>query len=167
MRWVPTVSLCFSFGITALIAACSFSEVGTACDGGDDLADAVFRFQFANNLSAAGERAGAYFLAVEDDRDPSSALLSRFSDHSPPVRPLSDLTLSESEERVIDPTTGKPGLIFRIYRRSLLSNSEAIVEGGYYEANLSASWITMRAECREGTWRVERIGPQKIASLAE
>ena len=154
-------------GTTVLMASCVLSKAETACDSDDDLTAAVFRFQFANNRSAIGERAGSYFLALEDDRDPGANLLDRFAGHSPPVRPLSDLTLPETTERVTDPSTGEQGLIFRIYKRSMLSETEAVVEGGYYEANLSASWITMRAKCQEGTWRVERIGPEKIVSLSE
>jgi hypothetical protein len=168
LHWLRTVLSCVFIGVSSLVASCaldeSASEATPECAAGEDLADAVFRFQFANNRSSTGSRAARYFLALEDEADPSEDLLRRFSGHSPPVSPLSDLTMSDSAERVIDPDTGKPALIFRIYKRSMLSNAEAVVEGGYYEANLSASWITMKAECRDGTWHVEKIGPEKIAS---
>ena len=165
VRWVPPVFACITVGFATLLASCFVGESTSACDSGDDLAEASFRFQFSSNRSSIGDRAAAYFVALEDDQDPGPGLLARFSDHSPPVRSLSVSTTSEKGDRVLDPNTGKPSLIFRIYKRTMLSNSEAIVEGGYYEANLSASWITMRARCQEGTWRVERIGPEKISDL--
>jgi len=166
VRWVPSIFSCFAIGLATLLASCFVGEPNPACNSGDDLAEAALRFQFASNQSAIGDRAAAYFVAVEEDQDPGTDLLARFSGESPPVRPLSGLTMSEAGDRVLDPSTGKPSLIFRIYKRTMLSNTEAIVEGGYYEANLSASWITMRAQCREGYWRIEKIGPEKISDLS-
>lgn len=165
LRWVPSFFACIVFLLATLLASCFVGESNSSCDSEGDLAEAAFRFQFADNRSAIGGSAAAYFIAVEDDQDPDADLLARFSEYSPPVRALSDLTMSEEGDRVTDPSTGKPSLIFRIYKRTLLSNSEAIVEGGYYEANLSASWITMRAQCREGKWSIETIGPEKISDL--
>ena len=166
VRWVPSIFACITVGFATLLASCFVGDSNTACDSGDDLVEAALRFQFASNRSSIGDRAAVFFIAVEDEQDPGPGLLARFSDHSPPVRAQSDSTMSEKGDRVLDPATGKPSLIFRIYKRTMLSNSEAIVEGGYYEANLSASWITMRAQCQDGTWRIEKIGPEKISDLS-
>lgn len=149
--------------MSVLLSACFVGEAEPQCGMDDDLAESVFRFQFANNRSSIQQKAAAYFIAVENDQDPSGPLLNRFADHLPPVKALSDLTMSTSDSQVVDPVSGKPALIFRIYKRSALSNTEAVVEGGYHEANLSASWITMRAMCQQGAWRIEIIGPEKIA----
>jgi len=57
---------------------------------------------------------------------------------------------------VKDKATGKPGLIFTIDSVRCADTSRCEVEGGYYEAGLSASGNTYFLEKRDGKWVVVR-----------
>lgn len=122
----------------------------------DQVREAVFRHQFAHNSSGQKDRAPIYFLSLgETDKpqDPSPALMARFAQHQPRVEPVSRAHVSfDSSVRHRD--TGERGLIFRVTSIERVSDDLAIVEGGYYEGNLSSSGNTYRVERKNGVWVV-------------
>jgi len=58
------------------------------------ICEVLFRHQFTHNVSAAQQKAPAYFLTI-DERDLPAELLDRFAGHSPPVRPRSEFQLGK------------------------------------------------------------------------
>jgi hypothetical protein len=80
--------------------------------------------------------------------------MKRFQERQPPVKKVSQCTASAGEG-VKDNETGERGLIFRVGAIDWLSRDEVEVEGGYYEAGLSASG-NIYSVVREGTrWVVK------------
>ena len=129
----------------------------------DDVREAVFRHLFQHNASGLQKNAKAYFLNVEKGADPADVFLNRFTGHAPPVKKASQSRRGARSSQVEDKETGAPGLVFSITRITWLSDTEAEVHGGYYEANLSASFGSYRVKKINGKWIVTETGPQMIA----
>lgn len=160
-----------------LIAACSPAgqDASTApraapqADAGgqdveDDIREAVFRHLFGHNASALQGDAQVYCLQLQGDADPGEALLRRFTAHRPPVVKVSACRMDPARG-VTERATGRRGLIFRIdsIRRS---GDEAIVEGGYSEAGLSASGNRYVVRRIAGRWQVVDDDMHSIARVA-
>lgn len=122
---------------------------------------AVFEYQFENNRSAIGRNAAAYFIGMENGQDPGLDFLRNFTGHEPRVASMSEADRNNS--RVIDSQTGRPALIFEIQNVTQSDDGATLIETGYYEAELSASWITLRARCESSEWLIESIGPEIIS----
>ncbi|MFT3788752.1 MAG: hypothetical protein QM770_21715 [Tepidisphaeraceae bacterium] len=114
--------------------------------------EAVFRFQFDHNASGARRKVDYFFLTL-DRSDPPADLLARFKDDAPRVLPAS-LAKASAGEGVKHKDLGGQGLIFNITSIAWLDANTADVQGGYYEAGLSASGNTYRVERRGGKWVV-------------
>jgi len=147
-------------GVLAL-PACIHGSENSVCGGHDALLEAAFRFQFTHNHSALKNRAAVFFIGIGEHQDPDEALLERFSGHVPPVRAISEADTSGN--RVIDPASGRAALIFRIDDIRFDTPRSAIMQGGYLEGVVSASWITLQGKCRAGTWIVSHDGPEKLS----
>jgi hypothetical protein len=153
---------------TLLIAACSPAAQDTSTapraapqatqanaarqDVEDDIREAVFRHLFGNNASVLQGDAQVYCLQLQGGADPGEALLRRFAAHRPPVVKASACRMDPARG-VTELATGRRGLIFRVdsIRRT---GDEAIVEGGYTEAGLSASGNRYLVRRIAGRWQV-------------
>jgi hypothetical protein len=160
-----------------LIAACSPAPQDTSAapraapqttqthaagqDAEDDIREAVFRHLFRNNASALQGDAQVYCLQLQGDADPGEALLHRFAAHRPPVVKASACRM-DPDQGVTELATGRRGLIFRVdsIRRT---GDEAIVEGGYSEAGLSASGNRYVVRRIAGRWQVVKDDMHSIA----
>ena len=106
----------------------------------DDLREAVFLHLFDHNLSAQQKVARVFCLQIESKRDPSAELLRRFVDHDPPVKPASLCTVQKGQGGgMVEDDGGARGLIFRVDSIRWIGRDTAVIEGGYFEAGLSAS----------------------------
>ena len=122
----------------------------------ESICEAVYRYQFENNVSGQRKNAKIYFLSLgplEKPRDPSNELISRFRDHKPPVKKVSQCTFSPTEG-VRDKNTGEQGLIFGITKVKWISATNVEVEGGYYEAGLSSSGNIYLVVLKNNKWVV-------------
>lgn len=90
--------------------------------------------------------------------DKTGALQPEFAAIAPPVKPFSGCVIAsvDHESVVRDRTTGKDGLIFTLSTVTCPAEDRCEVEGGYFEAGLSASGNTYYLEKREGKWVVVR-----------
>ena len=149
------------FGLIGLSYGCAHSDGRTICGNRDALFAAVFDYQFANNRSSVGQAADTYFIGLENGEDPNSDLLRRFDGRQPPVQPLS--SSGRSGNRVVNAETGQPALIFQIFGVTEMEDETVLVETGYYEAELSASWVELEATCHKSGWRVVATGPEMIS----
>jgi hypothetical protein len=104
------------------------------------ICEAVFRYQFKNNASAAQQNASAYFLSI-DNRDAPKDLINRFKGQVPPVMVGSGFSVGK-------------GVKFRINSLKWIDKVTVEVEGGYYEGNVSASGNIYRLLRQDGTWKV-------------
>lgn len=127
--------------------------------------EAVFRYQFEHNDSGLKAGAAAYCLCVPGEggkeRDPGQALLDRFKEQKPPAAPCSACAFAEG--RVVEKKSGQPALTFYVSRVRWLSAGEAEVEGGYREANLSASGNRYRVVRKDEGWVVADARQQWIS----
>lgn len=106
----------------------------------DDVREAVFRHLFDHNASGQQKTAKVYCLQIEGKLDPSPELLSRFDGNQPPVKKASLCSFKGGSGRGgVEDETGAKGLIFRVDTIQHPSADTALVEGGYFEAGLSAS----------------------------
>jgi hypothetical protein len=120
----------------------------------NDIREAVFRHQFDHNASGQRTDAAVYCLSVgSKETDPSDEFMKRFADHKPPVRKLSECNV-DPVNGVVDKSTGKSGLIFRVTSITWVSDMEVGVAGGYYEAGLSSSGNTYTVRKEQGKWKV-------------
>jgi len=145
--------------ITSLFLFLAFASVSVGADPArqrqeDDIREAVFRWQFDHNLSGQQKKAKVYFLSVGDKYgDPSDEFIKRFADNKAPVRKRSECTV-DAGKGVLDKKTGEQGLIFNVTRIQWKSDTEVEVEGGYYEAGLSASGNIYTLKNERGKWKV-------------
>lgn len=154
-------------GATALLlAGCATTGRTDAADtgfhGGETAAmAATFRYLFANNASALQRDAATYCIGTGTPpglNNPNPELIDALADVRPSVSPAS---ACRRGDRVVD-AGGRPALIFNL--RSLeCDGGNCLFEGGYYEANLSASSGRYRARWIDGAWQVTPEGPQAVS----
>jgi hypothetical protein len=161
LRTPAPLSAACLFGLISPIAACTLKADRFACGGRDALLQAVFEQQFTNNHSSIGQNAVVYFIGLEHGSDPDTDFLQRFDGQQPRVEPLS--MAGRTNHRVIDLRTGRPALIFEVRKITESENNSALIETGYYEAELSASWNTLLGICEGGEWLIELISPEILS----
>jgi hypothetical protein len=123
----------------------------------DDIREAVFRHLFEHNASGQQRAAKVYCLQIEGKADPSPELLLRFEGNKPPVKRASLCTFSHGSARgAVQDETGAPGLIFRVDSIQRTGPDSAVVEGGYFEAGLSASGNIYELARESGRWIVTK-----------
>jgi len=116
-----------------------------------DIWESVFRYQFKNNLGA-----DYYFLSLGAGQDPSPEFMERFKDHDPLVEPVSmSGSNSERSGAIYHKQHGGMGKIFRIDALHWIDGNAVDVEGGYFEAGLSAS-VNIYRSASVNIYRVER-----------
>jgi hypothetical protein len=121
-----------------------------------DIREATFRYQFGKNASGQQQRAKSYYLAISADGksgDPDDAFMKRFVGNEPPVKKRSECDTS-AQKGVVDKKTGESGLVFSTGPIKWVSDTEAEISGGYYEAGLSASGNTYYLKKADGKWKV-------------
>jgi hypothetical protein len=83
--------------------------------------------------------------------------MRRFEGHTPVVKKVSEAIVSSSEVTgVKDKKTGQRGLIFNQRTIKWDENDHVEVEGGYYEAGLSASGNTYSVVKENNEWVVTK-----------
>lgn len=125
--------------------------------GDDDVREAVFRHLFDHNASAQQKAARVFCLQVEGEQDPSPELLHRFDGNEPRVKKASLCTIKPGTRGGgVQDETGAPGLIFRIDTIQHTGANTAVVEGGYYEANVSGSGNVYELVKEGNRWTVTK-----------
>jgi hypothetical protein len=110
----------------------------------EQIAEAVFRYQFDHNASGMGKTAEKYCLSLPGEKMPSAVFLQRFEGHTPPVMAADQC----------DRKSGK-NLFFRVQKIDWRKDGEVWVRGGYYEGNLSSSLELFQVVNENGKWTVK------------
>ena len=118
----------------------------------DDIAEAVFRYQFDHNASAIQKRAEKYCLSLPGEKMPGAEFLRRFEGNRPPVA-----TADQCERKA-----GK-NLFFRVQKLDWRNDNEVWVRGGYWEGNLSSSIELFRVVNDNGKWVVKGARMEAIS----
>lgn len=132
--------------------ASSGSSSPTRAAAEEDIAEAVFRYQFDHNASGIQKQAARYCLSLPGERSPGEAFLQRFQGNQPPV------ASAEECERV-----GGKNLFFRVQRFDWRKDNEVWVRGGYYEGNLSSSVEAFQVVRQNGRWVVKGARMEMIS----
>ena len=119
----------------------------------EDLREATLRHMFKKNASGMQQSAGIYCIQFENKADPSAAFMARFAHDAKTVRAGSGCT-EDARSGVVDKTTKARGLMFRIDAVKFTDKDHATVNGGYFEAGLSASGNVYTLERMKGAWTV-------------
>ena len=123
-----------------------------ATNDDDDLREATLRHMFKKNASALQQSAKVYCLAFENKVDPPAAFIARFAHDATPV--VAGSGCKQDHSGVFDKATKAHGLSFRIDVVKYADKDHATVNGGYYEAGLSASGNVYTVERQKGAWVV-------------
>lgn len=118
----------------------------------DDIAEAVFRYQFRHNASSLQDRADRYCLSLPGERSPDGAFLQRFDGNTPAVLGVDDCRRQSGKN-----------LLFRLQKLDWRSDDEVWVTGGYWEGNLSSSVESYRVRRKDGKWVVDGARMQAIS----
>jgi hypothetical protein len=118
----------------------------------EDIAEAVFRYQFLHNASGRQQSAEVYFLSLRY-RNPSEEFMQRFAGNTPVISTVSECT---EDDDIRDLHTDARGILFRITTIKWITPSRVEVSGGYDEVRLSSSGDTYYVEKRDGKWVVVR-----------
>jgi len=151
-----------TLGASLLLAACASTPPGTSgpqtLGSNLDRLEALYRYQMAKNASGQQQNAGVYCLALGGSQggDPPAALFALFGQSAAPVVPRSRCTVApDSEGNVVRLTSGgRDGLILYVSSMTCAAPDSCTAEGGYYEANLSASSNTYQLARSGGRWVV-------------
>jgi hypothetical protein len=92
-------------------------------------------------------------LSLAKESNPSDELMIRFAGHKPVVKKVSEAV--HKGGGVLDKKTGKKSIIFQVTSIQWLGETEAEVEGGYYEGNLSSSGNVYRVIYENKEWVVK------------
>jgi hypothetical protein len=154
------ISLCFFLSISW--AACAQNSASSTQDtqrsssnraaAVEDVAEAVFRYQFDHNASAIQKRAEKYCLSLPGEAMPSAPFLQRFKGNKPPVA-----AANQCERQ-----SGK-NLFFRVQKLDWRKDDEVWVRGGYWEGNLSSSIELFQVVRDNGKWRVKGARMEAIS----
>jgi len=144
--------------LVAFLFGCSPAQRPSLVD--PEIIEAMLRYQFAHNASGVQGSASVYCIGFGSGsanspkyQDPPPKFLARFTDVTPKVKAYSQCSRAAGNS-VVDKTSGKRGLVFKIDSVKCASASECEVEGGYYEANESSSGNTYYLQKRAGKWVV-------------
>jgi hypothetical protein len=118
----------------------------------EEIAEAVFRYQFLHNASGRQQNAKVYFLSLRY-RNPSKEFMERFTGNTPVVSTVSECT---EDDDIRDLQTDARGILFRITNIKWVTPTRGEVSGGYDEGRLSSSGDTYYVEKRDGRWIVIR-----------
>jgi hypothetical protein len=123
----------------------------------DEIREAIFRHQFANNRAGAKAYEALFFLSVEDGSDPTDDFMECFRNAGHRVRKVSQCACSPVDG-VQDKETGEPGVILEVREITWITEDEAEVEGGHYRHGLSSSGNCYRVVREAGRWAVREEG---------
>jgi hypothetical protein len=161
-EWVK-ISLCL---LLMLLCACARNSASSAPQGSpgdsstadvraaaeDDIAEAVFRYQFDHNASGLQKGAEKHCLSLTGEKMPGAEFLKRFESDRPPV-----VAADRCDRR-----SGK-NLFFRVQRFDWRGDNEVWVRGGYWEGNLSSSTEMYRVLKENGKWVVKGARMEAIS----
>jgi hypothetical protein len=80
--------------------------------------------------------------------------MRRFRDHRPPVKRKAVCQIHADVSGVTDIETGGQAVIFRVAPPVWDSDTEVLVDGGYYFNGIAASGKTYRVRYQDGEWVV-------------
>jgi hypothetical protein len=118
----------------------------------DDIAEAVFRYEFDHNASSIQKRAEKYCLSLPGEKMPSAEFMQRFQGNHPPVASADQCERKSGHS-----------LFFRVLKLDWRKDNEVWVRGGYWEGNLSSSIELFRVVNDHGKWVVKGARMEAIS----
>lgn len=120
----------------------------------DQVREAIFR---SAGLSRVGKATASYsyYLAVDDDQDPSDSLMEYLNDGGSFLKKVSRSYSSKSERgAILDKLTNKRGTRFSISRLTWLGTDKVKVSAGRYQGNMDAESCIYTLARENGEWKI-------------
>lgn len=157
------LKICLCLFMTISWAACAQNSASSTQDtqnsassnraaAEDDIAEAVFRYQFDHNASAVQKGAEKYCLSLPGEKMPSVEFLQRFEGNRPPVVAADQCGRQSGKN-----------LFFRVQKFDWRKDDEVWVRGGYWEGNLSSSIELYQVVRKDGKWTVKGARMEAIS----
>ena len=144
-----------------LLASCGNTrtvDTGTAANSTSsdemDIAESVLKSLYGDNASAEQSNKVGASLCIEE-KDPPLEFIAKFKDLNPPAFPCSASEFNEKQGELVMRGTTKPMISFSVKEIKILSSTEAVAVGGYYEAGLSSGGYTFKLTKIHGRWVVK------------
>ncbi|MCC6795175.1 MAG: hypothetical protein IT366_08650 [Candidatus Hydrogenedentes bacterium] len=165
MRYIITFMLCV---LTLSCQRSSYYEMdywaksyvppkNQTVDSDDDIRESVFRYQMHNNRSVQQQKTHAFFLSLEDWRDPSDEFMDRFARNPIKAKKFSACeTANETPLGVHDKETKLPGIVLVLRTLERTGDTEALVSGGYFEGGDNMAGSTFELKFKNGRWTVTK-----------
>lgn len=125
------------------------------------LTEAAYRYLFENNSSAFKHKVSAYCVGGKDQAT-DTKVVNALSDVEPEVLAASNCA---RDDWAVVKATGQKALIFQVNNIVCESADFCSFQGGYYEANLSASSGHYLARRVNGRWVIS-IDPNKPHAIS-
>ncbi len=119
-----------------------------------DIAESVLKSLYGKNASAQQSNKVGASLCI-DGKNPSRDFLTRFERLRPPPFPCSASSYNKTLGELVMRGTTKPMISFSVSEIRIVSSSQAVAKGGYYEASLSSAGYTFKLSKINGQWVVE------------
>jgi hypothetical protein len=145
---LAALTVCFLTGCGTSRYAEKFSETADEYK----IAEAVYGFMLQRHFWDSGEYA-AVFLKGSDDE--VAALIRKFPNHVPPIRPGRRAEL-QPNRTPLDKNTGKPAIIFSAEVMEPAGN-EAEAIGSWYAGAAVTGHYTFTLERVDGEWEIQSV----------
>lgn len=147
------LAIIFLFTLLSACATCDFEKGPISFTKFEaDLYEALFRYAFKNNASAAQGRADFYSLTV-DWRDPNEEFMGRFNSDEKMIIPDSKTKFS-CDKGVYIEGEEKKGISFEVNNLQFEAPNKAKVSWTYQEGCLSSAISDAVLEFMDGKWVV-------------
>jgi len=120
----------------------------------DQVNEAIFR---SAGLSGIGPTkvTSSYYLAVDEDRDPSDELMEYLNRGGTYLKKFSRSYISTNETGIVrDLYTNKEGKRFTISKLNWKGSGNVTAKAGYYAGNMEGEWCTYILVRENGEWQI-------------
>lgn len=115
----------------------------------------VLKTIIKSSINAPGENSQIFYLAVDDDKDPSDDLLKKFGQYPARIKKVSESFLSAPDgDLVLDKITKKPGVIFSVSKITWKNNDEVTVDAGSYIGNMGSNGCKYTLKREKDEWKI-------------
>ena len=149
-RWVRQV---VKFTIKSINSATNLDMTTAKADNEDLIRKVVFTETIRFWNLHPDKTLKTYYLAVDDDKDPSGKLLEVFASYKVSIKKASD-SFIKSDGSVLNKVTKKQGVLFFISKLEWINNNEVKVSAGNQIGNLGGNGCSYKLKKENDEWKI-------------
>lgn len=122
----------------------------------DAIREIVFKKILERWQTPADNRLKAYYLAVDDDKDPGENLLKKIvGNYKIPIKKVSEsFTSAKDGDIILNKITKEPGVLFSVSKVNWKNKDEATVSAGSYIGNMGSDGCQYTLKKENGEWKI-------------